>query len=171
MPVIFMALVLVAWQYRWRHVVFFSVGFTLFSLGLHGLFERPGGPSILPVLTISIVQMVSFLIVGYFISALMYRFREQQQALESSHRQVLHYASTLERLTVSRERNRMAPRTSRYAGPHAQRDERTVGDGEGLLRRRTRHRPGAARAGVGSQSLWPSGDAPGAQIAAGQPAR
>lgn len=107
-PILLMPLVLTAWRYRWRYVVLFNVGVATFSLGLHGLSFWFRGAPFLPPLTIVTVQLISFLIVGYFISALMCRLREQRHALEVAHQQVVHYASALEHLTVSRERNRMA---------------------------------------------------------------
>ncbi len=108
LPVLFMALVLTAWQYRWRDVLGFSVGIAALNLGLHYLFFQPGGSPFLPPVTVTIVQMVSFLVVGYFICRLMTRLRQQQESLAQANAQLTHYASTLEHLTISRERNRMA---------------------------------------------------------------
>jgi len=108
MPVLFMALVLTAWQYRWRHVVLFSGGIALFTLGLHSLFFRPGGASLLPPVMVLVIQTVCFLVVGYFINTLMSRMKMQQASLEQAHAQLVHHAGALEHLTISRERNRMA---------------------------------------------------------------
>lgn len=108
MPLLLMALLLMAWQYGWRYVMLFSGGIALFTLGLHLYFFRPGGPSLLPPLTVIIIQTVSFLVVGYFVSTLMARLQRQQAALAQANRQLATYAATLEELTISRERNRMA---------------------------------------------------------------
>jgi signal transduction histidine kinase len=108
MPVLFMALVLTAWQYRWRYVILFIGGIALFTMGLHLLFFRPGGSSLLPPVTVLVIQTVSFLVVGYFISVLMSRLKMQQDSLAQANAQLTHYTSTLEDLTISRERNRMA---------------------------------------------------------------
>jgi signal transduction histidine kinase len=108
MPVLFIALVLTAWQYAWPYVVLYSVGISLLSMGLHVLFFQPGGPPLLPPLTVLLMQTVSFLAVGYFISTLMTRLKLQQEALARANAQLVHYAATLEELTVSRERNRLA---------------------------------------------------------------
>ena len=108
LPVLFVALVLTAWRYRWRVVVLFSVGITLLGLGLHLLFYRPGEASLLPPVIVLLIQLISFLVVGYFISVLMTRLQEQRAALEAAHGRLVHYAGTLEELTISRERNRMA---------------------------------------------------------------
>ncbi|MFP4346500.1 MAG: sensor histidine kinase, partial [Anaerolineales bacterium] len=108
LPVLFVALVLTAWRYRRRVVVLFSVGVTLLGLGLHLLFYRPGEASLLPPVIVLLIQLISFLVVGYFISVLMTRLQEQRTALEAAHARLVHYAGTLEELTISRERNRMA---------------------------------------------------------------
>lgn len=108
LPMTLMALVLIAWQYRWKHVVFFTLGMAGLNLGLHGWFYRPGGAPFLPPVAAFIIQLVSFLLVGYFISTLMMRLREQNISLEQANARLVHYSSTLEHLTISRERNRMA---------------------------------------------------------------
>jgi signal transduction histidine kinase len=108
LPMMFMALVLTAWQYRWKHVVFFTLGMAGFNLTLHGWFYRPGGAPFLPPMTAFLIQTVSFLLVGYFISTLMSRLRAQNVSLEQANAQLVHYSSTLEQLTISRERNRLA---------------------------------------------------------------
>jgi signal transduction histidine kinase len=108
LPMMFIALVLTAWQYRWKHVVFFTLAMAGFNLGLHGWFFRPGGAPFLPPVTAFVIQAVSFLLVGYFISTLMSRLRTQNASLEQANAQLVHYSSTLEHLTISRERNRLA---------------------------------------------------------------
>lgn len=108
MPLLFMALILTAWQYGWRYVILFSGGIALFTLGLHLSFFQPGGPSLLPPVTVVIIQTISFLVVGYFISTLMKRLKQQQNSLAQANAQLTDYAATLEDLTISRERNRMA---------------------------------------------------------------
>lgn len=108
LPVLFMALVLVAWQYRWRHVVLFSLGMGALGLmpfsGHIPAFRLPFDPGTL----VALIQTISFLTVGYCISALMNRLHTQHVALAQAHAQLRHYASTLEQLTISRERNRLA---------------------------------------------------------------
>lgn len=53
-------------------------------------------------------DMVAFLAVGYIISRVMKGQRAQRQSLQQANTELAHYAATLERLTVSQERNRMA---------------------------------------------------------------
>jgi signal transduction histidine kinase len=59
-------------------------------------------------LSITVIQTLSFLVIGYFINTLMTQLRDQQESLEQANTQLVHYASTLEHLTISRERNRLA---------------------------------------------------------------
>jgi signal transduction histidine kinase len=124
-PVLFMALVLTAWQYRWPQVVLFSLGtgvltlgLMLFSSGEEGttwelLFLSLSSSRVFPRplfigLLAAVIQAVGFLVIGYFITSLIGRLRAQQAALNQANAQLLQHASTLESLTVSRERNRMA---------------------------------------------------------------
>lgn len=107
LPVLFVALALVAWKYQFVHVVFFSLAATTFELGLIAVnpFENR---NISVYLFIAIIRTISFIAVGYFISALVSRLREQRESLQKANANLTHYASTLEQLTVSRERNRLA---------------------------------------------------------------
>ncbi|HMR63955.1 MAG TPA: sensor histidine kinase [Anaerolineae bacterium] len=106
--ILLVALVLTAWQYRWRHVALFCLGTALLSLGVLivevGPLTRPFFFEMLGVA----IQTVSFLVLGYFIDALMSQLRAQRDSLEQANAQLIHHASTLEHLTISRERNRMA---------------------------------------------------------------
>ncbi len=108
MPMMFMALVLTAWQYRWRHVVFFTIAMAGVNLLLHGVFFHPPSAPYLPPLTVLVIQTVSFLLVGYFISTLVSRLRAQHASLEQANQKLVHYAGALEHLTITRERNRLA---------------------------------------------------------------
>src|SRR5438093_1216538 len=94
LPVLFMALVLTAWQYRWPQVVLFSLGTASLTLGLLlfasgpdgltlGLLLAPDGPppGLFAGVLVAVVQTFSFLAVGYFISSLMGRLRAQQAEL------------------------------------------------------------------------------------------
>ena len=107
LPVMFVALALVAWKYRFWHVVFFSLSVTVFELALIAVnpFENR---NISVYLFISIIRTISSIAVGFFISFLVSRLREQRESLREANANLTHYASTLEQLTVSRERNRLA---------------------------------------------------------------
>lgn len=107
LPILFVALALAAWKYQFVHVIFFSLAITTLELGLITLnpFESR---NISVFLFIAIIRTISFVAVGYFISALVSRLREQRESLQKANANLTHYASTLEQLTVSRERNRLA---------------------------------------------------------------
>ena len=107
LPILFVALALAAWKYQFVHVIFFSLAITTLELGLITLnpFENR---NISIYLFIAIIRTISFIAVGYFISALVSRLREQRESLQKANAGLTHYASTLEQLTVSRERNRLA---------------------------------------------------------------
>ncbi len=108
MPLLLMTLILLVWQYGWRYVILFSVNIALFTLGLHLYFYQPGRSSLLPPVTVLIIQTITFLLVGYFISVLIQQLRRQNESLAQANAQLADYAATLEDLTISRERNRMA---------------------------------------------------------------
>ena len=107
-PLLLMALILTAWRYGWPYVVVFSGTTAVLTVGLQVSRFRPGGPSLAPPLTVILIQTLMFLIVGYLISALIRRLEEQRRSLAQANTQLADYASTLEELTISRERNRMA---------------------------------------------------------------
>jgi signal transduction histidine kinase len=107
LPLSFIALVLTAWQYQWRHVVLFCLGVTVVMLGF-GFFSPSENVTLTGTLFGMAFITISLLVVGYFISILMTQLRAQQEELEQANAQLVHYASTLEHLTISRERNRMA---------------------------------------------------------------
>ncbi|MEA3440751.1 MAG: sensor histidine kinase [Chloroflexota bacterium] len=114
-PFLFVLLILVAWQYRFRDVVFYSIGIAAAEIILG--FISPG-KSVFPVSAPEVQRMISvglvfsrtiiFLVLGYVVTALMKAQREQRRALADAHQRLVQHASTLEQLTISRERNRMS---------------------------------------------------------------
>ncbi len=108
MPLLLMPLVLLVWQYGWRSAVWFSAGIALFSLGLHLYCYRPDGPSLLPPIVVLIIQTITFLLVGYYISVLVRQLKQRNESLAQANVRLADHAATLEELTISRERNRMA---------------------------------------------------------------
>lgn len=108
LPVLFIGLALTAWQYRLLAVIIFSFGTAALEMLTIGLFTNIPQRAFTAFLIITTIRTVSFLVVGIFISQIMTRLREQGESLKQANTQLTHYASTLENLTVSRERNRMA---------------------------------------------------------------
>ncbi|HNF93273.1 MAG TPA: sensor histidine kinase [Anaerolineales bacterium] len=107
LPVMFVALVLVAWNYRFLHVVLFSIVTTFIELGLVAI-NPSDNRNITVYIFIAIIRTISFVAVGFFISFIVSRLRKQRESLREANANLTHYASTLEQLTVSRERNRLA---------------------------------------------------------------
>ncbi len=127
LPVLFVALVITAWQYGLAGVIVFSGLTVLLELFLVifvsplivfvSVAPPPSTPhefsptsfrSVDMFIVLALVRTVSFMVVGTFFSQLINRLRLQQRSLADANARLTHYASTLESLTVSRERNRMA---------------------------------------------------------------
>jgi signal transduction histidine kinase len=101
-------LILTAWQYGSLGVLIFVVLvagaelFFAFPLARRGL-VRPGA-----ALVVAGVRAILFLLLGYIIARLGNAQRSQRRALARANRRLADYASTMEQLAVSRERNRLA---------------------------------------------------------------
>jgi signal transduction histidine kinase len=108
LPVLMIGLVLVAWQYRLTIMVLYSILINLFELSLVLVLSRLDDPRFIAFYFIIIVRSICFIVVGIFINQLINYLRTQQDSLKIANDQLRHYASTLESLTVSRERNRMS---------------------------------------------------------------
>jgi signal transduction histidine kinase len=108
----FVMLVLVAWQYPFRYVLGYVLGLTLYQLWLfQPLTNMPASVDV----SWLILQAAMMLLVGYVIVQLVSIQREQRTALARAYEQqaavnarLQRYADTLEELTISRERNRLA---------------------------------------------------------------
>jgi signal transduction histidine kinase len=107
-PFLFVALMLVAWRYKWQYVLLVILGIASLNFAMIWSFAEPGNPPFLGGLTIALIQTIIFLAVGFSISYLMSRLNEQQQSLAEANIRLTHHASTLEHLATSRERNRVA---------------------------------------------------------------
>lgn len=105
---LFIPLVLVSWQYNFKAVIAYCI-FTAVLDYLLMVFGRKDSYLIYDTYGhLVFIRAFSFLIVGYVISHIMKRFRQQRKALQQANLQIAHHAALLEQLTVSRERNRMA---------------------------------------------------------------
>ena len=107
-PFLFIGLLLVAWQYKWQYILLVILGIAGLNFGMMWSSLPPGAPPFQGWLVITLIQTVIFLAVGFSISYLMSRLRRQQQSLEAANIRLTHYASTLEQLATTRERNRLA---------------------------------------------------------------
>jgi signal transduction histidine kinase len=100
----FLGLTLLAWQYRWRHVI----AFNLATFFLTGVALAVTGNVVSGAIAFCIGQTLMFLALGYAMCRFSGRLRAQSAALEHANLQLRRHASTLESLTISRERNRLA---------------------------------------------------------------
>ncbi len=110
LPFLLVALLLVAWKYSWRHMLVLILGVSILNLAMvWTVIPIDIGPGPLPGgLNMTLIQTVVLLVSGFSISFLMGRLRKQQRSLEEANTRLTHYASTLEKLATSRERNRLA---------------------------------------------------------------
>ncbi|HMR99107.1 MAG TPA: sensor histidine kinase [Anaerolineales bacterium] len=107
LPVLIVALALVAWEYRLAHVIGFSLATSVFELIL--IFTKAVEfQNIFVFIFIAVIRTISFIAIGIFINLLVSQLRQQRETLREANANLTHYASTLEQLTVSRERNRLA---------------------------------------------------------------
>ncbi len=105
---LFVPLIVISWQYSIR-VVFAFCALTValnIALLLSGIL--PIAPALVrSLLGVIFVELVAFLLVGHMISNLVRVQREQRKGLAEANERLAQYASTLEQLTISRERNRL----------------------------------------------------------------
>jgi signal transduction histidine kinase len=101
-------LVVLSWQYAMRQVLLFCALTTVLNIALLSrtmVLEQMIASSLLGII---FVQTIIFFVVGYMIVKLMNVQRQQRQRLREANARLAQYASTLEQLTISRERNRLA---------------------------------------------------------------
>ena len=106
---LFIPLIVVSWQYSVYTIVLFCTLTTV--LNVAWLFSGivPIETALLrPLLGILFIQVVAFLLVGHMIASLVRVQREQRQRLTDANERLAQHAATLEQLTLSRERNRLA---------------------------------------------------------------
>jgi signal transduction histidine kinase len=107
-PFLLVGFLLVAWRYKWYYMLLIILGIALLNLGIIWSFPSRDPSPFRGGLTTTLIQTVIFLAVGFSISYLMNRIKKQQQSLEEANRNLSHYASTLDELATTRERNRLA---------------------------------------------------------------
>ncbi len=105
---LFIPLVVVGWQYSMRQVVLFCGLTTALNLVLLSRSAAIGETISTSLLEIVVIENIVFLLVGNMIVNMMRVQREQRQRLMEANLRLAQQASTLEQLTISRERNRLA---------------------------------------------------------------
>jgi len=107
-PILLVPLVLIAWQYSFNVMLFF----TIFTNGVELLMLTWVVDEIsiksLPIIGMPVVQAFAFGTVGYIVGRLMDTQRSQKRKLIMANIQLGQQANTLEQLATSRERNRLA---------------------------------------------------------------
>jgi signal transduction histidine kinase len=106
--ILFVPLVIVAWQHPLRDVIVFCLGTALLDLIL--AIPAARGDSLLFLSTAHSIlgRTLALLLVGYMVARIMKIQRQQRQSLAEANARLTHYAATLEQLATTRERNRLA---------------------------------------------------------------
>lgn len=101
-------LCVVSWQYSMRQVVLFSVFVTVMNILLLsqalGFLEWISSSLIILLL----IQLILYVIIGLIVVRVMQTQREQWRQLAEANARLAQHALTVEQLTISRERNRLA---------------------------------------------------------------
>ena len=106
--VLFAPLIVLSWQYGFRSVLIFVISAAWLQTLFGGLQTLRGGPRLVTVIGIVFVESVLYTLVGYLVARLAHAGRVQREELARMNAQLTQYATTVERLTVSHERNRLA---------------------------------------------------------------
>ncbi len=115
LPFLYILVIFVAWQYKFRDVVTYTIALALFEFFLIIVFRThsPIGPTLdgserAVSFGMLFSRSITFLLVGYVVTRLMDAQRKQRRELAQANIKLVRHASALEQLTVSRERNRVA---------------------------------------------------------------
>ena len=107
LPVLFIALVLIAWMFRFYEIILFSLATAFLDLVTVTIATPVDFRQLQIFLFINLVRTTSFLAVGFFINGLISRLHEQQKSLQKANKQLTTYTNMMEELAVTRERNRL----------------------------------------------------------------
>jgi signal transduction histidine kinase len=112
---LFILLILVAWQYDLRWVVLFSLAINGLEIAFGLLFPQPifiiarGGVADNTIFYGRLIaRLFSFLILGYVVTRLVAAQRAQRHDLAAANKKLIQHAATLEQLATSLERNRIS---------------------------------------------------------------
>jgi signal transduction histidine kinase len=114
-PFLFILLILVAWQYDYRAVVYFTLGtasldfiFNIFYPPM--IYFMPPGEPVRQDLGYGLIisRSMAFLVLGYVVNRLAQAQRKQSRALAEANLKLVRHAATLEQLATSRERVRVS---------------------------------------------------------------
>ncbi len=112
---LFIPLMITAWQYGFRPVLVFVVVTSTLDVVLGGPLAVRGRVRLVDTVGTVMVRTILYVMVGYIVARLVAAQRVQRAELAAANvqlaeanMQLTHYATTVERLTVSHERNRLA---------------------------------------------------------------
>ena len=106
--ILFVPLMIVAWQHPPRDVIVFCLGTALLDLLLAVPSAQGDRLRFFSIVYGILGRTISLLLVGYMVARIVNIQRQQRQSLAEANTKLTHYAATLEQLTVTRERNRLA---------------------------------------------------------------
>lgn len=108
--VLLIPLFIIAWQYSFRAVAVFCLSISLVDMIPILAIPELILPKrmVLPVIGMMFVRLIAYLFIGYMAVRLMSTQRGLREELTSANNRLAQYAGTLEHLTISRERNRLA---------------------------------------------------------------
>ncbi len=106
--ILFVPLVIVAWQHPLRDVIVFCLSTAVLDLLLAIPSAQGDGMHFFSIAYGILGRTISLLLVGHMVARLIKIQRQQRQSLAEANTKLTHYAATLEQLTVTRERNRLA---------------------------------------------------------------
>ena len=107
-PILIVPVVFIAWQYNFEAVLLYTVVTNLSDPIITYLIVGQINLESLPLLTLPVVRAFAFALVGFVVTQLNEKQREQKHKLVLANLQLGQYANTLESLATSRERNRLA---------------------------------------------------------------
>jgi signal transduction histidine kinase len=106
--ILFVPLVIVAWQHPLRDVILFCLGTALLDMLLAALAARGDSKALFTAAHEIFGRTGSLLLVGAMVSRVVSIQRRQSRSLAEANARLTHYAATLDQLATSRERNRLA---------------------------------------------------------------
>lgn len=107
-PILIVPLVLIAWQYTFRHVLLFTLVTAIVELGVLYPVVGTVNADTLPILGLPLIRAFAFGTIGHIVTRLIATQQMQSKALLKANFRLSRHAETLEQLTLSRERNRLA---------------------------------------------------------------
>lgn len=101
-------LYVVSWQYSMRQVILFSGFATVMNIAL--LSQAVGFVELISSSLFALlpIQLILYLLIGFIVVRMMKVQRDQWRQLAEANARLAHHASTIEKLAISQERNRLA---------------------------------------------------------------